>query len=92
MKSPNGAFFSAEDADSEGVEGKFYLWTKDEINEILDESESEFVSIVFDVKSNGNFNDEYSQPSKNNILHMKHDLEELQNLLNLDQKGNTRKN
>ncbi len=86
MKSPNGAFFSAEDADSEGVEGKFYLWTKDEINEILDESESEFVSIVFDVKSNGNFNDEYSQPSKNNILHMKHDLEELQNLLNLDQR------
>ena len=86
MKSPNGAFYSAEDADSEGVEGKFYLWTVEDMNKILDENELKFVKIVFDVKNDGNFNDDYSKPSNKNILHMKHDIKELQNLLNLDQK------
>ncbi len=34
MTSEKGGFYSAEDADSEGVEGKFYLWTKEEIMDI----------------------------------------------------------
>ena len=37
LRSPEGGFFSAEDADSEGVEGKFYLWTRDEIVRALGE-------------------------------------------------------
>ncbi|MBI5426691.1 MAG: thioredoxin domain-containing protein [Nitrospinae bacterium] len=35
MTSPDGAFYSAEDADSEGVEGKFYVWTQEEIEKVL---------------------------------------------------------
>jgi uncharacterized protein YyaL (SSP411 family) len=83
MKSPEGAFYSAEDADSEGVEGKFYVWTAEEINEILDKEEAKFISVVYDIKKDGNFNDGYSQTSSNNILHMKHDIHELKDILNL---------
>ena len=35
MTDPDGGFYSTEDADSEGVEGKYYVWTLDEINEVL---------------------------------------------------------
>ena len=39
MTSPEGGFYSAEDADSEGVEGKCYVWTPDEIIKILGEKD-----------------------------------------------------
>ena len=39
MQSPEGGYYSSLDADSEGVEGKFYAWTKDEISELLTEQE-----------------------------------------------------
>ena len=83
MSSPEGAFYSAEDADSEGVEGKFYVWTAKEIKEVLDHDEAEFISFVFNVKDDGNFNDGYSQESINNILHLKHDINELTEILEL---------
>jgi hypothetical protein len=83
MSSPEGAFYSAEDADSEGVEGKFYVWTAKEINEVLDHDEAEFISFVFDIKDGGNFNDNYSKESINNILHLKHDITELTEILEL---------
>ncbi len=83
MCSKEGAFYSAEDADSEGVEGKFYVWTAKEIKEVLDHDEAEFTSFVFDIKDNGNFNDGYSQESINNILHLKHDINELTEILEL---------
>jgi hypothetical protein len=35
MTSPEGGFYSAEDADSEGLEGKFYMWTPEEVKNIL---------------------------------------------------------
>ncbi len=86
MKSPDGVFYSAEDADSEGVEGKFYLWTVDEILNLFDKDEAEFISLVFDIQEDGNFNDGHSQPSNKNILHMKHDIDELKDILGLDPK------
>lgn len=64
MTSPNGGFFSAEDADSEGVEGKFYVWTSDEITKILGEKTGRIICDYYDVSKEGNFED------NNNILHV----------------------
>ncbi len=53
--SPEGAFYSAEDADSEGVEGKFYLWTSAEIIEVLGEADAKFFHQYYPVTEKGNF-------------------------------------
>lgn len=42
MKSSEGAYFAAQDADSEGVEGKYYVWTPEEINQVLGDEASWF--------------------------------------------------
>lgn len=55
MTSPEGAFYSAEDADSEGVEGKFYVWTPDEVGEILGKAEGERFCRLYDITGKGNF-------------------------------------
>jgi uncharacterized protein YyaL (SSP411 family) len=57
MSSPGGAFYSAEDADSEGVEGKFYVWSRAEILEILGPELGELFAEVYDVTPGGNFED-----------------------------------
>ncbi|GIM27647.1 thioredoxin domain-containing protein [Clostridium polyendosporum] len=55
MTSPEGGFYSAEDADSEGEEGKFYVWSVHEIKSILGEEEGEKFCRIFDITPNGNF-------------------------------------
>ena len=55
MTSPEGGFYSAEDADSEGEEGKFYLWTPTEIIEVLGEEVGEAFCQRYDVTAEGNF-------------------------------------
>ena len=55
MQLPEGGFYSATDADSEGVEGLFFLWTVEEINHALDQQEAQIVIDVFGVTSLGNF-------------------------------------
>ena len=55
MTSPAGAFFSAEDADSEGVEGKFYVWSKAEVLKILGAESGEMACAFWDITENGNF-------------------------------------
>ncbi len=55
MTSPEGGFYSAEDADSEGVEGKFYVWTLDEIKNILGRETASIVVPYFNVTEQGNF-------------------------------------
>ncbi|WP_127533616.1 thioredoxin domain-containing protein [Paenibacillus kobensis] len=55
MTSPEGGFFSAEDADSEGVEGKFYVWTPDEVKEVLGEQAAQRFNYVYDITEEGNF-------------------------------------
>ncbi len=68
LHSPQGAFFSAEDADSEGEEGTFYLWSTAEIRESLGDNE-DFVLSSFRLREEGNFNNEATgQPSGLNIL------------------------
>lgn len=63
LLSPEGAFYSAEDADSEGVEGKFYLFTRDEILDILGEEDGELFCRYYNITNQGNF-------EGNNILNL----------------------
>lgn len=79
MLSPEGAFYSAEDADSEGEEGKFYIWTIDEIRKNL-VGYVDFTINVFNLKENGNYRDEATQRyTGKNILHLTNTPEELKN-------------
>ena len=55
LTSPEGGFYSAEDADSEGEEGKFYLWTAEEMRRCLDEVEMRLAIRLFDIYESGNF-------------------------------------
>ncbi|NNF64427.1 MAG: thioredoxin domain-containing protein [Acidimicrobiia bacterium] len=54
LRHPDGGFFSAEDADSEGVEGKFYVWSRDEVEDVLGEEAADVVSF-YGVSDEGNF-------------------------------------
>ena len=51
----NGGFYSSMDADSEGVEGKYYVWKPEEINEILSEKDAKIFNQYFDISQNGNW-------------------------------------
>lgn len=55
MADKNGGFYSSQDADSEGVEGKFYVWTPAEILEALGKEEGELVTKYFGITKGGNF-------------------------------------
>lgn len=55
LTSPEGAFYSAEDADSEGEEGKFYVWTPEEVKEVLGEEDGLFFCEIYEVTEEGNF-------------------------------------
>lgn len=55
MKLPEGGFASSMDADSEGVEGKFYVWTYEELKALLPEENFELFCKAYDVTGNGNW-------------------------------------
>jgi uncharacterized protein YyaL (SSP411 family) len=55
MTDPGGAFYSTEDADSEGHEGKFYVWTPAEIAAVIGPERAEIFNYVYDVTDTGNF-------------------------------------
>ena len=55
MTSQEGAFFSAEDADSEGIEGKFYVWTQEEVEKILGRKTSSVAIPYYNITPKGNF-------------------------------------
>jgi len=78
MTDEKGGFYSAEDADSEGVEGKFYVWTEDEIRQILKGDEADLIINVYSVDKTGNFRDEASGENTGaNILHLDKSLTEV---------------
>jgi uncharacterized protein len=70
MTHPEGGFYSAEDADSEGHEGKFYCWTKKELEALLTPAEFAVVAKYFGITEEGNFEDHsHPAPLKNqNVL------------------------
>lgn len=55
MTSPQGGFYSAQDADSDGVEGKYYTFTRDEIVNVLGKERGELFANAFDITEGGNF-------------------------------------
>ncbi len=55
MQEPGGAYFSATDADSEGVEGKFFVWALDEVIEILGRDAADHFATYYDVTAKGNW-------------------------------------
>jgi hypothetical protein len=69
LSSPEGAFISAEDADSPGGEGAFYVWTRKELDGLLGPSDSPFAARLFGVEDAGNFFSPECGPGKN-ILHL----------------------
>ncbi|RMF92983.1 MAG: thioredoxin domain-containing protein [Candidatus Schekmanbacteria bacterium] len=75
LTSPKGAFYSAEDADSEGEEGKFYLWSKKEIIDVLGKREGEFFSEIFNIEEDGNFYDRITgEKTGKNIIYLRDEL------------------
>lgn len=62
LRHPNGGFYSAEDADSEGVEGRFYVWSLEEFFELAGTDDGPIAAAYFGVSIEGNFEGE-------NILH-----------------------
>jgi len=78
MMQPEGGFYSAEDADSEGVEGKYYVWTFKEAQQALAPEEATLIVKVFNIRKDGNF---MEQPTRegtgSNILHLRKSVKEL---------------
>ena len=68
MQHSDGGFFSTQDADSEGVEGKFFVWSLEEINDTLDTDEADLFCAFYNVTAGGNFEGQ-------NILHHSQSLE-----------------
>jgi uncharacterized protein YyaL (SSP411 family) len=55
MTDPSGGFYSTEDADSEGVEGKFYVWTPAQLQALLADEDAALFAAFYDVTERGNF-------------------------------------
>ena len=84
LLSPEGGFYSALDADSEGVEGKYYTWQKEELKTILGEEDSDFFCNLFGVTETGNW-------EETNILWLSHEQNWQTNLLNPQTKNGVEK-
>ncbi len=70
MTHPDGGFYSSQDADSEGVEGKYFVWSAEEIRELLGSEDGELFSRAYGVSVEGNF-------EGSNILNRPRDWREL---------------
>jgi uncharacterized protein len=70
MCDERGGFYSTQDADSEGHEGKFFVWSVDEVKEILGEEDGALACAYYDVTKSGNFEGK-------NILHVERTVEEV---------------
>jgi uncharacterized protein YyaL (SSP411 family) len=70
MTDPLGGFYSTQDADSEGVEGKFFVWSREEVTELLGEKDAALFASYYNVTKAGNFEGE-------NILNVTRDLHEV---------------
>jgi uncharacterized protein YyaL (SSP411 family) len=70
MTAPDGSFYSATDADSEGGEGLFFLWTQQQVNAVLSEPDAELAIRLLNISESGNF-------EGSNIPHLSATVEEI---------------
>jgi uncharacterized protein YyaL (SSP411 family) len=77
MLDPAGGFYSTQDADSEGEEGKFFVWTPAEIKAILDDREAQAFCFFYDISDEGNFEGK-------NILNTRFTVDEAANVLKIE--------
>ena len=84
LTGPEGGFWSAEDADSEGEEGKYYLWTLAEVRDLLGREEAETAARVFNLEEGGNFFDPAAGGTTGkNIPHLRRSIPELAQALGI---------
>ncbi len=79
MTDKDGGFYSAEDADSEGVEGKYYIWDKEEILSLLGKKDADLFDKHYGVTASGNFEDA-------NILYLPEPPEEFAKKMGITEK------
>ena len=85
MTAPDGGFYSAEDADSEGEEGKFYLWTEDDIKEVLGKKANLIIK-TYNIQNDGNFTEEATDTKNNrNILYISKRIDVIANELGISE-------
>ena len=88
LQSPEGGFYSAEDADSEGEEGLFYIWSHKELEDILTPDEFQFFKHLYNIEEEGNFLEETTKNyNGKNIIYLKNELKEFANTFSLDEKS-----
>jgi uncharacterized protein YyaL (SSP411 family) len=80
MTSPEGPFYSTEDADSEGVEGKYYVWSMAEVEAVLGADRAKTFCYVYDVTADGNW-------EEHNILNLPRTLGQAAKMLGLELDG-----
>jgi uncharacterized protein YyaL (SSP411 family) len=76
MLDPKGGFYSTQDADSEGVEGKFFVWTPTDVESLLGADEAPVFNFYYDISDDGNFEEK-------NILNVKNTIEETAEIFRL---------
>ncbi|MBI1915712.1 MAG: thioredoxin domain-containing protein [Planctomycetes bacterium] len=86
MTSPEGPFFSTLDADSEGEEGKFYVWTQQEVEQVLSKDTADLFNAVYGVEPEGNWEDPHDHAHRpKNILNRSKTFEQCARLYKLDE-------
>ncbi len=83
MTRADGLFFSAQDADSEGEEGKFFVWTEEEIRTVLSAEDARVAIAFFGVTKEGNFAEPGHAPTGTSVLHRACSIEEVAASLSL---------
>ncbi len=77
LQSPAGGIYSTRDADSEGMEGKYYIWTVEQVREVLGEEDAKLFCSYYDITERGNWFEPHGHapPGPKNILNIQRDVE-----------------
>ncbi len=86
LRGAEGAFYSSRDADSEGLEGKFYIWTLEEVRAVLGEEDARLFCAYYDVTETGNWFERFGHapPGPKNILRITKPPDVFAKMHNLD--------